>query len=135
MAKIEFPITVNGVDFPKQNAVEDSWRCKCGDFVSVRPCGEEYGEKTYLGVFLGDIAQTSMVSFNRESGRLQFSLAMHNPAMFVPDLGKIIYGCGSWWGKIKDEESLRTITDLDIDNVWYVKALKHLSEDPAENTQ
>lgn len=44
-----------------------------------------------------------------------------NPAMLVPQLNKIIYGCGSWWHRIKSEKELREITDGDINNTWYVK--------------
>lgn len=47
-----------------------------------------------------------------------------NPAIFVPELGKIIFGMESWWGRIKSEEELKDITDGDIENVWYVKMLK-----------
>lgn len=52
-----------------------------------------------------------------------------NPAIFVFDLNKIIYGCESWWGVIKSEEDLNSISDCDIDNVWYVRALKTLQRD------
>ena len=44
-----------------------------------------------------------------------------NPAIFVPELGKIIFGMESWWGRIKSEEELKDITDGDIENVWHVK--------------
>ena len=52
---------------------------------------------------------------------------MHNPAIYVPELGKVIYGMESWWHAIKDEKELKDITDNDIDNVWYVKALKEVN--------
>jgi hypothetical protein len=51
---------------------------------------------------------------------------MHNPAIFVPTLGKLLYGCELWWSKISSPDDLRTISDADIDNVWYVQALKSL---------
>ena len=39
----------------------------------------------------------------------------------MPELGKIIFGMESWWGRIKSEEELKDITDGDIENVWHVK--------------
>ena len=53
---------------------------------------------------------------------------MTNPAMFVPELKKIIWGCGSWWSKIKSEGDLKQITDEDIKNTWYVKLVSQLAE-------
>lgn len=44
--------------------------------------------------------------------------------MFVPELGRIVWGCGSWWHKIKSEDDLRQITDDDIDKVCYVQLAK-----------
>ena len=34
-----------------------------------------------------------------------------NPGIFVPELGKIIYGCESWWSEIDNPEDLR---DMEI---------------------
>lgn len=50
-----------------------------------------------------------------------------NPAIWVPELEKVVWGDSSWWGPIeKKEDAERLITDADIQNVWYVKALKRL---------
>lgn len=95
----------------------------CGDQVKVRPCGKEYGDKTYFGILLGEIPLSISAGVDKE-GNLNISRSMYNPAIFVPDLKKIIYGCGSWWGKIESEEELnKLITDETIENVWYVKIL------------
>lgn len=134
MGKIEYPIEVNSIEFDQASTVQNGWRCKCGDFVSIRPCADAYKDKTYLGVYIGDIARGQAVSHNKETGNLKVMHTMHNPAIFVPDLGKVIYGMESWWGIIKDEQSLRQITDNDIDNVWYVRALKQLTEAEQETT-
>jgi hypothetical protein len=128
----KFPMTVNEI---KVNSDEKPLRNgygKCGDFVAVRPCGEKYGDKTYLGVMLGDLSLVFSYSFNRETGALTINRSMYNPAMFVPDLNEVIYGCGSWWGRIKKIEDLEQITDADTNNVWYVKALKSFDEKEEE---
>jgi hypothetical protein len=47
---------------------------------------------------------------------------------YVPDLDRVVWGYESWWGVIKGPEELKEITDEDIQNVWYVKAMKQMSE-------
>lgn len=98
---------------------------RTGDFVAVRPCSKEYSNKTFLGVYLGEAALSQGIKL--EDGKLKTNLSHYNPAIFVPDLNEIIYGCGSWWGKIESAEDLKQISDTDINNVWYVKALKNLN--------
>ena len=107
-----------------------------GKFVSVRPCGNEYGDKTYLGIYMGDMPQLEMAVKDRpEHGDKALYITrrdfMGNPAIYVPDLNQIIYGAESWWGVIKSPNELRQITNADIDNVWYVQALKSLT--PSES--
>lgn len=125
MPDIEYPITVNGIEF-EGKLMEDSMY-PTGSWVSVRPCGEEYENKTFLGVLLGDLPVSRFVSY-RDDKVLELHHQL-NPAIYVPELKKIIFGCGSWWGVIKSPEQLRKITDEDIDNVWYVQALKQLSKE------
>lgn len=127
---MEYPIEVTGIKFKERDVLEP--KClfggECGDMVAVRPCGDEYEGKTFLGVLLGAIAISQGASFNKETGELEVYQAMHNPAIFIPDRNAVVYGCGSWWGRIEREEQLQDITDNDIENVWYVKALKQLEE-------
>ena len=94
-----------------------------GKLVKIRPCGEEYENKTYLGFLIGDLALGS--SFKILEDKIQLNWSLHNPAIFVPELGKVIYGCESWWSEIENIEELKQITDDDINNVWYVKLLKN----------
>ena len=122
---IEYPLTINGIDTEKIK-YEDSWHAKTGQLVAVRPCGDEYGKKTYVGFYLGDLPLCITHRFNESTGILKAG-TMTNPAMFVPELGKIIWGCGSWWHKIESEEQLREISDEDINSVWYVQLAKAMS--------
>lgn len=93
-----------------------------GSLVSVRPVGDKYGNKTYAGFLIGEIALGSSIKVDEDSIQLEFS--GHNPAIFVPELGEVIYGCESWWGGINSIDELKKITDEDIANVWYVKFLQ-----------
>lgn len=124
---IEYPITINGIDV-EELKYEDSWHCKVGSLVAVRPCGEEYQKKTYLGFYIGELPIQVMVNYKEKNGILRID-TLDNPAMFVPELGKIIFGCGSWWHEIKSEDELKQISDQDINNVWYMKLLKKMKDE------
>lgn len=120
---MEFPLTINGIESKK--LYYKGFLHQQGGLVKVRPCGEEYGKKTYLGFYLGDLPLAITHIFNEESGILK-AFTHDNPAIFVPELGKIIWGCESWWDEIKNENEIKEITDDDISNVWYVKLAKQL---------
>jgi hypothetical protein len=72
---------------------------------------------------LGEFPLSMGCTWDKKTGTLTASVMMHNPAMFVPDLKTIVWGCGSFWNRITSEEQLRQITDSDIGDVWYIKAL------------
>ena len=76
-----------------------------------------------FGIFLGDLPISLGVSYDDETGLLHAKVGHGNPAIFVPAIGKIIFGCGSWWGPIKTPEDVGEITDDDIQNLWYMKAI------------
>ena len=77
-------------------------------------------------MFLGELPIGQNISYNRKSQVLDISFR-NNPAIFVFELNKIIYGIESWWGIIETENDLKDISDQDINNIWYVKALNSLS--------
>lgn len=96
------------------------------DWVAVRPCGEEFGGKTYLGVMIGDIALSISARYDRESGVMSITPGMLNPAIWIPEKRAVVFGCGSWWRRIKTQEDMKQISDADINNVWYVRAMRDL---------
>lgn len=118
---------------PKNKAIEPSmFGDKSGSLVSIRPCGKEYNNKTYLGFYIGEVALGSSIGL--EDDKLQCNFANHNPAIFVPELGKIIYGCESWWGEIKSEADFKRISDEDIENVWYVQLWRQMMKEKESQT-
>ena len=123
---LEYPIAVTEVkcSHPRYN---EGLGHQVGQLVKIRPCKEEYGNKTYLGFYLGDLPLSVHQSFNSESHILTIS-THNNPAIFVPQLNKIIFGCESWWQEIANADELNDITDECINNQWYVKALKSLDK-------
>ena len=127
--KATYPWIVTGIDWRKDEVLRPSLRS--ATWVSVRPCDPSLNGRTYLGWLLGDMA-LSQAARLKPDGRLEVMLSGHNPAIFVPDLGRVVFGCGSWWAAIKTPEDLRRITDRDISNVWYVMALKELTNDPTK---
>ena len=130
-AKVEFwPRFITGANWSDTGKVIEQYgiSSEVGKFVSIRPCAEEYGDKTYLGLHLGDMATTIALGYDKSNGQIKPQFYRHNPAIFVFDLKRIIFGMESWWGEITSEEQLRKITNDDINNVWYVKALGQLSK-------
>lgn len=109
-----------------------SYDAKCGDYVSVMLCSKELNpdEKSFLGVYIGEIGILhNSLSFRREKSTGNIDAGFYaglNPAFFVPELNKVVFGCESYWSKIESPEHLRKITKDDINNVWYVQAMKYL---------
>lgn len=123
---IEYPIEVSGIN--KDTEMRTVGADRIGSFVRVRPCGDD---KTYLGIYLGDLPLDITVSHNYESKVLNIGY-MTNPAIFVFDLNRIVYGAESWWGTVENEDDLREISDSTIENIWYVRALKMMEGDGKE---
>lgn len=121
---IEYPLTIQGIE---NTFAEDAklHLHSCGNLVKITPCGEEYGGKTYLGILLGDLPIAATVSFRHDDQKLYVG-AMTNPAIFIPELKKIVYGMESWWSKFGTPEELKDITPEDIKNIWYVKLLNDM---------
>ncbi len=134
MSEIKYPIKVKKIEFEGGSAYSSKRYGKetCGKFVAIRPCADIYENKTYLGILLGDIAVTQGCSFDEKSGALKIYQTMQNPAIFIPDKNAVVFGYESWWGEIKSADQLKQITDVDIQNVWYVKALKEMAGGEAE---
>lgn len=59
-------------------------------------------------------------------------LGHNNPAIFVPELKKIIYGCESWWKTIRSVDEFSKISNEDINNTWYVKLLQSMDQPEEE---
>ncbi|WP_434510123.1 hypothetical protein [Desulfitobacterium sp. AusDCA] len=121
---IEYPIEVSKIN--RNTELYCLEKSHIGKFVKVAPCAEEHEGKTYLGLFLGDLPLDISVSHNPTTKELNLGY-FANPAIFVFELNKIVFGAESWWSVIKTEDELKEITQDDIDNVWYVKALKELA--------
>ena len=116
---IEYPITINGIKNEKIEYKQTCCLCK------VQPCDKEYEGKTFVGIFLGDIPIGLYSSFREDTGTLTNSV-INNPAIFIPKIGKIVFGCNSWWQEIESIEDFSDITEDDIENTWYVQAMKEM---------
>lgn len=122
---IEYPITVNGIESEEIKPYTLGY--ECGTLCEIRPCGEEYENKSYLGIYLGELPITIATSYDKDTCVLK-NRTVNNPAIFVPKLKKIIYGCESWWREIESAEDFAGILDNDIEDTWYVSLLKKLKE-------
>lgn len=114
----EQPMVIRGIAW-----AEKPIRTREPRLVAIRPCD---GEKTYVGIHVGDLPTGVHTKYDRKSGVMEIGLGAGNPAIVVPALGKIVFGYESWWGLIKSEDDLKQISDEDISNVWYVKAMRKM---------
>jgi len=120
---ISYPMVVSAIVTKPIDYKNNYLNRDLGNLVKIRPCGEEYKNKTYLGLSLGELPTSISSSYSPTTHVLTNSTS-HNPAIYVFDLHKIIFGYESWWSAIENENELKEITDKDIDNTWYVKLLK-----------
>jgi len=123
----DFPLEITSVISHGFGVKPKGIGASMGDWVSIRPCDEKYEKKTFLGIYLGEIPIRAQFYLDKETKGLEI-VPEHNPAIYIPDLKKIIFGCESWWGKVNSPEDLRKITDIDIEDLWYVKALKEMED-------
>ena len=121
--KFDPPITVQSVRI--QVAGFNKLPCK---YVAIRPCGDNPDNKTYLGILLGECSIMALGLYYPEKQEI-FVKDRLNPMIFVPDLMKVVLGVESCWDTIDKPEDLKQITDADIQNVWYVKALKEVQKE------
>lgn len=128
------PFTVRRVTMGKSRALtSEGCLREVGSFVAIRPCAEECENRTFLGLYIGDLALSVMTHISRDIDAIKLDFSMHNPAIWVFELNRIVLGCESWWGPIKDEKHLRKITNDDIDNAWYVRALRQMTGEKQES--
>ena len=127
--RLDYPVTITSIEayFDETHSLRE-----CGALAAVRPCGETYDGKTYLGVLLGDLQRGAHITTGVKEGVLCVLPDM-SPAIFVPTLKKIVYGYECWWRRIDTAEYLRQITDDDIGALWYVKAFLAMAEDHAHD--
>ncbi len=126
---IEYPITVTAVE--NQDIDFTPLFNDTGALCRIKPCSDEYQGKTFLGFFIGDLPVKIITSYNKESGVLTNG-TLKNPAIFVPELRKIVWGAESFWEVIETEEDLKEITDAEINDVWYVQLLKSMLQKEEE---
>lgn len=122
---IQYPITVTHID---NNSNQHFSLHKCGTPVKVRPCSDNPENKTYFGILLGELPYSATCSHNSKTGVLTIR-SIDNPAIFIPKLNKVVYGCESWWAHAESpEDAEQIITDDDIENTWYIKLLRDIQK-------
>lgn len=94
----------------------------CGTAVRIRPAGDS---KTYFGILLGEVPLSLGAKIEGET--LTVMRSVYNPAIYVPELRRVVFGVESWWGEIEDPGDLADITDASIDNQWYVAMMKEMA--------
>lgn len=138
--KAFYPLTVSNITANENSysyMLRGSLSCygNVGKWVSIRPVTDNPDGKTYLGLLLGSFATGVSAQYYKETQELVLSQAHHNPAIFVFELNRVVFGNDSWWAIIKDADQLRQITDQDINSVWYVRALGELGSQATDSAK
>lgn len=103
---------------------------KVGAPVRIRPCADNPEDKTYDGIYLGDFAVGFDIDYKEVEQTLYVGFDTTNPAIWVPELNRVVFGYESWWGMVRTEEDRTApITDEGIENIPYVQVLKALAEE------
>lgn len=100
-----------------------------GKFAKCMVCSDK---KTYLGIYLGEFPQSISISYKREDQTMDVGPGFYNPAIWVMQLNRIVWGSESYWGIIEKPEDLKAITSEDVNSIWYVKALHSMIKDVKE---
>ena len=122
---IEFPIQVEEIEFSESRQTRGA--IAVGTLVSVRPVDGDGKDETHLGIYLGEFPVGASLVYNIPTKKLTASGGRSNPAILIPSLKRVVRGYESWWGTIKSTDEFKKISDEDIQNVWYVKAIRELN--------
>lgn len=128
---IEYPIEVNSINTVPIDTSFAGVGHTCGEIVEIRPCAEEYNNKSFIGIYIGDLPMMISSSYNKATKAIT-TQAIPNPAIFVPELKKIIFGAESFWRKLDSIEDFKGISDTDINNTWYMQLMKNMMSDREE---
>lgn len=121
---IQYPVTISSIDL---KPIEVNFERNIGQFVAVKPCGEEYNGKTYLGLHLGDHAMMNSTSLNEKSGTLTVR-PVTNPLIYIFATKTLVFGAESWWHRIESPDELKDIIEDDINSTWYVQLMRAMSK-------
>lgn len=117
--RIRYPLTVRGIDIEEFDGEAMRGRDAPGTVVLVSFMeGDE--KMLCMGILVGNLPLASVVSYDKEDGKLSVR-PLTNPAIFVPSVGRIVWGCESWW-------HVTTIEDLEkaIDDEWQLDIARTL---------
>ena len=90
---IEYPITVSKIN---QNEFLDLYKKKVGSKVELTLCEKGHENKKYTGILLGELPVQTAVHYYQQSQELNVSM-VGNPAIWVEELNRIVYGYECWW--------------------------------------
>ena len=75
-------------------------------------------DKTYIGLYIGDIAQYKHLQYDEKEQKLFISESEFSthPIFYIPALNKCVGGVECWWQPTNDPSKIDGITDDDIKN-------------------
>jgi len=125
MDDVKFPIEINGINM--KQATMSRGKLSPGRLVAVRPCSKNPDNKTFLGLYLGELMVDFMWEYEKDT-KVVHLLPHYNPAILIPEQNRVVWGMDSWWSEIESADKLRQITNKVIQDTWYVKLLQEQLE-------
>ena len=122
---IEYPLTIQEIENTPIDTV--GIRKSCGELCEVTLAKKDTGKKSYLGIYFGDLPIGIQSTYDTKTGKLN-NFAVKNPAIYVFELKRIVYGCESWWRIIKSLDEFKGIPMDEIENTWYVRLLRDMQK-------
>lgn len=91
---IQYPITVKEII---NRPIEDSRKDKIGSPVKIQICQEDGKvSRSYDGIFMGELCIEIHTAYNEQTQTV-INTPISNPAIYVPELKRLVYGYESFW--------------------------------------
>lgn len=117
--RMRYPLTIGGIDY--EDDFSDTTGCDPAGTV-VLVTFMEGGERRWaMGILVGSPVVAPSVSWSADDGCLHVR-GLKNPAIFVPSVGRIVWGCESWWHEATLDDLGRVVGD----DAWQMGIAKAL---------
>lgn len=131
---IQYPIQVSDIRNDDPTAQDGLRQYAAGQIVMVKPCQDEYKGQYMPGILLGELPWSVSSQYDEDTHVLRNRI-VKNPAIWVPAMGRIVYGAECWWAKMTDLRELDKATTIDQDVAWLTNYVSSYGLHANENNE
>ena len=92
-------------------------------YAAVSPVDGRYRNRTFGGVYIGNIPDIVCACCSPETGRAEFYPSA-SPLLYAPGPGEFFRGYGCFWRPAESLSDILPVTDAGIQNVWYAPLIR-----------